>query len=108
MSFHEKNKALDSLERIQHQLRDMMPDLSRNFGIRSVEIFGSFVRGEQKNTSDLDLLVEFDPSRSLSLFDLIGIEQMLSDILGVNVDLVEKIALKPALRQRILDEAVRV
>ena len=107
-SGNQRQDAPGSLDEIRQKLRSMMPDLSRNYGITSIEIFGSYVRGEENETSDLDLLVEFDRARPISLFAYIGIEQMLSDILGVKVDLVEKIALKPALRQRILDEAIKV
>jgi len=69
-------------------------------------VFGSWARGEQTVLSDLDILVEFDPSRKVSLFDFVTLEQELSDYLGIPVDLVEKSAVKPALRQRILSEAV--
>ena len=69
-------------------------------------MFGSWARGEQTVLSDLDILVEFDPSRKVSLFDFVTLEQELSDYLGIPVDLVEKSAVKPALRQRILSEAV--
>lgn len=85
-----------------------MPELYRRYGVRSIEIFGSYVRGEQRKKSDLDLLVEFDAARPVSLFEFVALEQFLSDALGVKVDLVEKTAIKPAFRKRILAEAVPV
>jgi len=85
-----------------------MPELQQKYGIRSLEIFGSYTRGDQKKGSDLDLLVELDPGREISLFGFIRIEQELSDLLGIRVDLVQKSSLKPALRDRILQEAVPV
>lgn len=67
-------------------------------------IFGSYVRGEQTENSDLDVLV--DLRAGLGLMELVGLQQDLSDALGVNVDLVMKDALKPRLGQRILAEVV--
>jgi predicted nucleotidyltransferase len=68
-------------------------------------LFGSYVRGTARPRSDLDLLVEFD-DRPLTLIQFVMLEQELSDQLGVRVDLIEKKALKPALRDQILQEAI--
>ena len=68
--------------------------------------FGSWVRGEQTVRSDLDILIEFDQEWKISLYDLVSLELELSDYLGVPVDLVEKNTVKPALRHRILNEAI--
>ncbi len=95
-----------TLEELKTALRAFLPSLEREYGVSSIEIFGSYVRGEQDEESDLDLLVEFDPDRGLSLFDFVGLQQELSDHLGVRVDLVEKRSIKPRLRDRILHEAV--
>ena len=70
-------------------------------------VFGSYVRGEQKRGSDLDLLVEFD-DRALSLFDFVAIEHYMSDLLGVKVDLVEKSTLKPVIGRHVLAEVLTV
>lgn len=95
-----------SLDTLKEQLREKLPELQRRYGIVSMEVFGSWVRGEQTGRSDLDILVEFDPSRKLSLFDFVALEQELTDFLGIRIDLVEKSTIKPALRNRILNEAV--
>jgi len=89
------------------QLRTLLPDLRKRYGVRSLGIFGSYVRGEQQPDSDLDLLVEFD-DRALSLLDFIRVENELSDLLNLKVDLVEKRALKPHIGRRILSEVVSV
>jgi predicted nucleotidyltransferase len=96
-------KTLDDL---RAALRDQLPELRHRYGLRSMEVFGSYVRGEQRPDSDLDLLVEFDPAKKRSLYDLVALEQHLSDLLDVRVDLVEKRGIKPALRTRIIAEAV--
>jgi hypothetical protein len=68
-------------------------------------LFGSYVRSEQTPKSDVDILVTFDNPR-LSLIEFIQLEQHLSAVLGINVDLVERDMLKPTIGENILDEAV--
>lgn len=75
--------------------------------MRSLWVFGSYVRGEEDEASDLDLLVELD-DRPLSLIKFIALERYLSDLLGVKVDLVEKDVLKPAIGRCILEEVVQI
>ena len=87
-------------------LRQHLPDLSIKYSISYLGIFGSYVRGEQKEDSDLDVLVEF--SKTPDLFEFIGLKQELSDMLGVKVDLVMKNALKPTIGERILEEVMQV
>jgi uncharacterized protein len=83
----------------------MLPELRDRYGVVSLGVFGSYVRGEQTLDSDLDLLVEFD-HRSMTLLWFIELEYELSDRLQVKVDLVEKSALKPNIGDRILREVV--
>lgn len=93
-----------SLKRIMRVLREHLPELRRRYKVRSIGVFGSYVHGEQRKRSDLDILVEF--SDAPSLFGFIEIEQYLSDLVGVKVDLVMKSALKPRIGKCILDEVV--
>ena len=95
------------LARVRSVLRIHLPELRRQYGVRSLGIFGSYGRGDQHAGSDLDLLVEFD-ERPLTHLQFIGLENYLSDLLGVKVDLVEKDALKPAIGRRILKEVVPI
>jgi hypothetical protein len=74
------------------------------FGVRSLALFGSVVRGEAKSDSDVDILVEF--SKPVGLFGFIRLKHRLEEILGRSVDLVTRAALKPQLRDRILEECV--
>ena len=96
---------LPALEDLRRMLRDQMPALEEQYGVRSLAVFGSYVRGEQTRASDLDLLVELGDKR-ISLLDFVGMEQRLSDVLGIKVDLVETRGLRPAIGRRILAEAV--
>ena len=74
--------------------------------METLEVFGSYVRDEQRKDSDLDILVTFQEAPSLLTF--IAIENYLSDLLGVKVDLVMKNSLKPAIGKNILREAIPV
>jgi len=96
------------IEEIKEKLRELEPHLKERFGIKRIGIFGSYVRGEQKRKSDLDILVEFEDSADLSLLDFIGLENYLSELLGVKVDLAEKSTLKPRIGKHILRELVKI
>jgi uncharacterized protein len=87
-------------------LRQHLPEISWKYSVSYLGIFGSYVRGEQEPESDLDILVEFEEAPSL--FEYIRLEDYLSEILGVKVDLVMKSALKPAIGKHILEEVVAV
>ena len=95
-----------SFDEIRQDLRAHLPELRERYGVTYLGIFGSYVRGEQKKTSDVDVLVEFD--RPGTLLDFIHLQNDLVDLLGVRVDLVEKDSLKPAIRPHVLGEVVPV
>jgi hypothetical protein len=79
----------------------------KEMGVVSLAVFGSVVRNESTPQSDIDLLVEFD--RDVGLFHLFEIQHRLEEIIGVQkVDLIQKGAIHPALREHILSEAVNV
>ncbi len=95
-----------SLEKILELLHQQIPLLMERYGVETLEVFGSYVRDEQRKDSDLDILVTFKEAPSLLTF--IAIENYLSDLLGVKVDLVMKDSLKPAIGKNILREAIPV
>ena len=87
-------------------IEDHRETLARDFGVKSLALFGSFVRNEATPTSDVDLLVEFD-GRPVGLFHLSRTQLYLEIILGgAKVDLVLREGIKPALKERILREAI--
>lgn len=88
------------------KLQEMLPELKKKYPIKYMGVFGSFVRGEQSPSSDLDILVEFNGS--ITLLGYARLENELSDRLGIKVDLVSKTALKPRIGKRILSEVVEV
>jgi predicted nucleotidyltransferase len=87
-------------------LREHLPELGERYGVKSLGLFGSYVRGEQREDSDLDVLVEFEYAPNLVEF--VNLEYYLSALLGVKVDLVMKRALKPRIGERILQEVMEV
>ncbi|MHC1687854.1 MAG: nucleotidyltransferase family protein [Methanothrix sp.] len=95
-----------SLDEILQILKQNMPEITVRYKVKSMGVFGSYVRGEAKKSSDLDILVEFD--QAPSLLKLIRMEDDLSERLGIKVDLVMKKTLKPRIGQRILGEVVPV
>jgi predicted nucleotidyltransferase len=101
--------ARRKLARFKRILRAQLPELQAKYGVTSLSVFGSYVRGDARRKSDLDVLVEFEPENDrLSLFGFLALENELSDLLGVKVDLVEQKTLKPRVGQRILREAQTV
>jgi predicted nucleotidyltransferase len=86
---------------------DQLPVFKRTFGIRKIGFFGSYVWGEQTPESDLDILVEIQNPK-MSLLDFLRLENAISDLIGIPVDLVDQSTLKPALEGRILDEVVYI
>lgn len=94
------------LVRFKQLLQEQLPLLSERYQVRSLAIFGSYVRHEQHPDSDLDLLVTF--SETPSLLKFISLENHLADLLGVKVDLVMPEALKPRIGQNIMQEMVSI
>jgi len=94
-------KTLDEIRSIVGKHRNL---LAEKYGIAVVGAFGSYVRGEQNEKSDLDVLVEI--LRPVSLLELVGAEIYLGEVLGLKVDLVPKRDVRRELRETILSEAV--
>ena len=81
-------------------------ELKKKYKVKEIGIFGSYVRQQKTKKSDVDVLVTF--YETIDLFTFVELENYLSDILGVKVDLVMKDGIKPRLKERILNEAVYV
>lgn len=96
-------KDVESIKRVLLQHKG---ELRKKFKVKTLGVFGSYVRGEQKQGSDVDVLVEF--AEPIGLFEFMDLEEYLSKLLGVKVDLVSKKALKPHIGERILQEVIIV
>jgi len=92
------------LEEIKKVLKENKTILSNEFKIKEICLFGSYLRDEAKEDSDIDVLVEFN--KTVGLLEFIALENHLSDTLGIKVDLVMKSALKPRIGRHILEEVV--
>ncbi len=93
---------LQNTDKIQAILRKHRHELKKDYGVSTIGIFGSYVRGEAAGHSDIDILVEFD--RPVGFFKFLELEERLGKLLGVKVDLVTKSALKPHIGTHILEE----
>lgn len=87
-------------------IREHMSELRSAYRVSKLGIFGSFARGEAKESSDVDILVEFNDC--VDLFHFIRLQYHLSEILGRKVDLVTPEALKPLTKDRILQEVLYI
>jgi predicted nucleotidyltransferase len=91
---------------IEQLLKQHLKELEAEFGVSMLGLFGSYVRDEQNEESDIDILVEFE--HPLGLFRFMDLEERLTDIVGCKVDLVTKDALKPVIGKQILSEVVYI
>jgi predicted nucleotidyltransferase len=96
-----KHRDLDS---ILSSIRDMKPMLEKKYHVKTIGVFGSYVRNEQTKNSDLDVLIEL--SSPIGLFAFMKMERELSEYLKIPVDLVMKSTLKPRIGKSILQEVI--
>jgi hypothetical protein len=89
---------------IKRQLSALKEIIHKDYGVSRIEVFGSYVRGEQREDSDLDVLVDFD--RDVSLLDVVGLELFLSDSIGIKTDVVLRRSVRRELKDIIFGEAV--
>jgi predicted nucleotidyltransferase len=97
---------MTDVKEIKRTLLRHKAELHKRFKVKTIGVFGSYVRGEQKRGSDVDVLVEFE--EPVGLFEFMRLEFYLSDLLGAKVDLVSKKALKPIIGEYIEREVVYV
>ena len=96
------NQERKAFEMIEKKIKENKVVLERQFKVKEIGIFGSTVRGEDKKTSDVDILVEFE--KPIGFFKFLELEEYLSELIGKDVDLVSKKALKPRIGRHILRE----
>ena len=90
-------------ERALARHRSRVIAAGRRHGARNLRVFGSIARGEERGESDVDLLVDLEPGRTL--VDLAGFRREVADLLGVEVDVATEDMLKPRTRERVLAES---
>jgi uncharacterized protein len=95
---------MKTLQEFRDTYKSQVFDLAKKYGAHNVRIFGSLARGEMKDNSDIDFLVEFE--EQCSLFDQGGLLMDLQDLLNCKVDIVDEQAMRPRFREQILKEAI--
>lgn len=98
---------MKNLTYIMQKLKDIKPILERDYKVSEIGLFGSYVRGEQKETSDIDILVDFQ-GEGIGLFKFMDLEELLQNLMEEKIDLVCKDALKPRIGKQILSEVVYI
>lgn len=96
---------MKTLEEIKTTLTKHKEKLKQNYKVKKIGIFGSYARGEQKEISDVDVLVEFEEPVG---FAFIHLADSLEELLGLKVDLTTKDAIKPNRWKYIKDDLVYV
>ena len=91
-------------EEILSILKNLKSEIKTKYRVKNLGLFGSYVKKEQKETSDLDILVEFE--EDADLFHLVGLTLFLEENFNIKVDVVSKSALKKELRENILHEVI--
>lgn len=93
-----------TLAEIKNRLQAQKLYLYEKYGVTEIGVFGSYVRGEQKSDSDIDILVTLTDPPRISLLDLVDLQYYLSDLLEMKVDIAVKGNLRKRIGQRILSE----
>lgn len=101
-------QAVKNVKEAKAVLKEHKDEVIQKYQVSELGIFGSFVRGEQKKRSDIDILVEFDERNIPGLLKLIEMERYLEKLLRKKVDLVRKGGIRPELRKIILKEVVYI
>jgi len=97
---------MKEIDKIIEKLKQLKPEIEKRYKIAEIGVFGSYVRDEQTENSDLDVLVSFSEDSSMSLLKFCSFENWLSDVMEKKVDLVMKNSLKPRIGKQILSEVI--
>jgi len=97
---------MKTLDEIKELIQSHKDELRQQYGLKEIGVFGSYVKGVQREGSDLDILVEFE--KPVGFVKFLQLENRLSELLGVKVEIVTKKALKPFIGKRILQEVIYV
>ena len=93
-----------AIDRKLLERREEILQITARYGAKDVRVFGSWARGDARPGSDLDLLINLEPGRTL--LDMVAIKQDVEGILGCKVDVVTESAISPYIRPQVVSEAV--
>ena len=97
---------MKTLEEIVETIKDLKEEIEKRYKAEIIGVFGSFARGEQKETSDVDILVDFQ--KDATLIDFTGLSIFLEEKLGTRVDIVPKNSVREELKEKINQEVVKI
>lgn len=97
---------MKTLKEIRDIIEQYKEEIERDFNAEIIAVFGSYVRGEQTEKSDIDLIVRFKDWATL--FDFVGLAEFLEEKLNVKVDIVSERAIREELKEKILKEAITI
>ncbi|MCD6489194.1 MAG: nucleotidyltransferase family protein [Thermodesulfobacterium sp.] len=100
----EERKGIKNLEEIKEKLQKLRDLIKERYKAEVIGIFGSYVRGEQRKESDIDILVKF--YRGATLFELVGLSLFLEEEIGIKVDIVPYDAVRKEIKEKVLSEVV--
>jgi uncharacterized protein len=83
-------------------------DALRARGVLHASLFGSRARGDNRNDSDTDIMIEVDPAADIGIYDYVGLKRYISDLIGGRVDVIERSLLKPYVAPRARADAIDV
>jgi uncharacterized protein len=95
---------MKEFEKIIEKLKELKPYLEKEYSVEEIGVFGSYVRDEQREDSDIDVLVSFDNNARVGLLKFSGMQIFLSGIFNRKIDLVSRRGIHPALKKFILGE----
>jgi predicted nucleotidyltransferase len=97
---------MKNIEEIKNKIKSVQNLLNSEYEVQEIGLFGSYIRGEARENSDLDILVSLRQDHNVGLIKFNSLKEFLSNLLGIKVDLVLKDGIKPALAKYILNEVV--
>ena len=97
---------MKTLNEMKNKIKSVQNELNANFSVEEIGLFGSYVRGEENENSDLDILISLKENHNVGLIKFNSLKEFLSDLLNIKVDLVIKDGIKPALKNYILNEVI--
>lgn len=97
---------MKEIEKIIEKLKEIKPELEQSYFVKEIGVFGSYVRDEQTDNSDIDILIDYN--RGMTLFTLVDLQDFLEKIFNKKVDIVFKTSLRPRIGKHILAEVIYI
>ncbi len=99
---------MNNINDIKRIIAKHRKNIEQKYNVDKISVFGSYVHEKQNKNSDVDILVEFNKEAQIGFFEFLDLENYLKDIIGCEVDLVTKSALKPRIGKHILQELIQI